>query len=751
MQILRFSIRAKLFVIIFLVATVSLLLSYFLSGWLQYSTVRQELLEKVQINARLVGEYCVVPLTFEDKAAALKVLKKLETIQITEAAHLYDKGKSLFASYSRDESISPTTTAPPLTSGDFRQESLFVVVPVNYEGEQYGTIAIQVSYLEVKEKLTALFVSLVPAMLSLLLLSALLAFWLQSLISAPILHLATILQNVSGKADKTIKLPEGRHDEIGELYGAYNVMLDRLAQHDHRRDKAEQDLRSSEQKFRNLIESITECFWEVDEELRLIYVSPIFEEITGYSFNDVKGLRLDELAGSSSAGEEIAGNITAAMRTREAFKMVEDSFLRKDGKKVLLEASGIPILDNENHFIGYRGITRDLTEQKHLEQQFRQSQKMEAMGTLAGGIAHDFNNILSAILGYTELAKIHLPVDAKAGQQDLDQVLKAGHRATDLVKQILTFSRKGEENLKPLKVQYLIKEVLKLLRSSLPTTIQLNDHIAAGCRQVLADPTQLHQVLMNLCTNAKQAIGEDIGTLTVSLSEVQITNSTRIADCPQITHGWYLDLEIKDSGCGMDSLTQSKIFDPFFTTKEKGKGTGLGLSVVHGIIKQHKGAITVTSEPGEGTTFHVYLPVIEENEISEAEQDIIHNIPRGNGERILFVDDEIVIANMMEQILIDLGYLVTVFTSSTKALSAYENDPENIDLLITDMTMPEMTGVDLSRKILALHPDLPIILCTGFSETVDEEKAKSIGISEYVKKPIDKHTLAKAIRAVLKR
>lgn len=393
---------------------------------------------------------------------------------------------------------------------------------------------------------------------------------------------------------------------------------------------------------------------------------------------------------------------------------------------------------------------RKCTEAKNqkLEKQLQQAQKMEAVGTLAGGIAHDFNNILFAIMGYSEMARLQLAPDDKIAK-DLDQVIKAGHRATDLVQQILTFSRQAEENLQPLKVQFILKEALKLLRASLPTTIELNVSIDTDCRPILADPTQMHQVLMNLCTNAKDAIGEESGSLTVSLSEREFTAGGILSDCPQITSGTYLDLEVSDTGSGMDDLTLSKIFDPFFTTKEKGKGTGLGLAVVHGIVKQHRGEITVVCDPIQGTTFHIYIPVIDE-EWQPPEQEKLEAIPQGSGERILLVDDEAVLSNMLQKILESIGYSVVAFTSSIEASEAYEKNPDGFDLLITDMTMPEMTGVDLSRKLLSLRPDLPIVLCTGFSEAINEEKARSYGIREYLKKPVDKHILAKAIRKALK-
>ncbi len=744
MKPLQSSISTKLFAIIVLVAFVSLLLSYGLSGWIQYLSFKEAMVEKVQVNARLVGEYCVVPLTFGDEAGALEMLKKLKTIRRTEAVQLYDKEEKLFAAYSRDKQFTPPAFAPPLNPGTFRQGSLYVVLAVNYEGEQYGTIAVQAGCGEFKEKTLAILVRLLPGMLALLVLSGLLAFRLQRLVSAPILDLADITKEISGKTDKTFRLAEERKDEIGELYGAYNAMLDRLSQHEQMRDRAEHELRRSGQKFRDLIESITECFWEVDKELRLIYASPILEQITGYSPGETMGLGLDELTLPGSSENSLA-HVVAAMHARKPFKMVEDLFIRKDGKKVFLESSGTPIMDNNNLLQGYRGITRDISEQRSLAGQLRQSQKMEAIGTLAGGIAHDFNNILTAILGYSEIARMGLPPDDPVGK-NLDEVINAGNRATELVKQILTFSRQGKEDFKPLQVQLIIKEALKLLRSSLPTTIQLKESIAADTGLILADPTQIHQVLMNLCTNAKHAIGDENGILTVSLSQIQVTNSAAIAACPQLEQGSYLDLAISDTGCGMDGVTRAKIFDPFFTTKEKEKGTGLGLAVVHGIIEQHKGKITVASEPAQGTVFHIYLPVIEEE---QQEEQIIIEDDSGGSERILFVDDEKSIANIMQIILSSLGYKVTVFNSSTEALAAYTKNPDNFDLVITDMTMPEMTGTALAKKLFTLQPNLPVILCTGYSEAIDEKTAKGLGIREFLLKPVDKHTLAKVVRKAL--
>ncbi|AGF78645.1 PAS domain S-box [Desulfocapsa sulfexigens DSM 10523] len=492
------------------------------------------------------------------------------------------------------------------------------------------------------------------------------------------------------------------------------------------------------------IDQASETVVITDVDGTIQYVNPAFETLTGYS-RDIAIGKNPRILNSGKQDSQFYAKMWAELEQGKVWKghLINR---KKDGSLFEEEATISPVRNNEGRITNFVAVKRNVTKEVSLEKQLRQAMKMEAIGTLAGGIAHDFNNILAAMIGYSEIAKQQLGDDDPV-KKDIEQVLIAGTRAADLVKQILTFSRQGEEILKPLNIQSIIKEVLKLLRASLPTTITLRESIAPSCGKVLADPTQIHQVLMNLCTNAKDAIGGAIGTLSVSLTEKQISETETIADCPQIEHGTYLDLEISDTGCGIDTLTRTHIFDPFFTTKGIGKGTGLGLSVVHGIIKQHQGEITVTSTVNKGTTFNIYLPVIDKH-VVEKEQLLTDALPGGD-ERILLVDDEPAITHLLERILGILGYKVTVVSSSTEALKIYSKNPEEFDLVITDMTMPEMTGTDLAMKLLAIQPKLPIILCTGFSEAMNEAQARLLGIREYIRKPIDTLALAKAIRKAL--
>jgi len=384
---------------------------------------------------------------------------------------------------------------------------------------------------------------------------------------------------------------------------------------------------------------------------------------------------------------------------------------------------------------------------KRLEIQLRQAQKMESIGTLAGGIAHDFNNILSLIFGYTEIAKKRLASDSSV-QPSLTNVLNAAERAKELVRQILTFSRQTEQERKPLQISVVLKESIKLLRASIPTTIQIKHDIDNNAGNILGDPTQINQTVMNLCTNAFHAMKEKGGLLTISLKPVEISQYDKKANSFEITApGHYVVLEISDTGCGMDNKTIERIFEPYFTTKEKGEGTGLGLAIVHGIVQSSKGHISVYSEPGKGTTFKIYLPGIE-SEIITHEVIPDKALPGGN-ERILFVDDEEFIVGLTKTILEDLGYKVTCFIESQKALEEFTANPDNFDVVISDMTMPELTGKELFERVRAVRSDIPFIICTGFSELINREEAINMGINEYISKPFMQRDFANAVRKAL--
>ena len=393
-----------------------------------------------------------------------------------------------------------------------------------------------------------------------------------------------------------------------------------------------------------------------------------------------------------------------------------------------------------------RDLEDEMQERKRAEKELIQAQKMEAIGTLAGGIAHDFNNILTAVVGYAELGLHKKLIEQGKTEYILTQILTAGNRAKDLVKHILTFSRQRDEERIPVRLSSIIKEALKLLCVGLPRQVQIQENIQAAADMVFADPTQLHQIIMNLCTNAAQAMKEKGGILEVALDEVHIDPASR-DQFPDLAPGEYLKLTVRDTGAGIDPKVIGRIFDPFFTTKPLGEGTGMGLSVVHGIVKSYGGKILVSGELGKGTAFSVLLPRFEEKAYNEAKKQE-PAILKGS-EQILFIDDEDTSVEVVKEMLEEMGYSVVSTTNVLEALDLFNENPDRFDLVITDKNMPSMTGFDFGREILRIKPDVPVILCTGYMDLYDMDKAKELGFRDVIKKPLQMLAMAEAIRGVL--
>ena len=653
-----------------------------------------------------------------------------------------------------------------------------------------------------------------------------------------------------------------------------------------RYEKSEQRLQQSNERYISLLESSSDCIWEMDKDFIYTYVSPKIKDYLGYEAAEILGMSPTELMPEDEA-KRVRKIFRKSFSTRSSIMSLKNTNLHKNGHKVILETSGVPMLDDNNKLLGYRGINRDITQRQHnedqakelerkfitllgnlkgvayrcrndhnwsmeslseycyeltgyhtadlvdnlttayndiilkedrdqvwehiqsnlskdlpfqveyriktfsgeikwvreqgigikdsagnitaiegfitnitenkaaeqeneqLQTQLTQAQKMEAIGTLAGGIAHDFNNILSPIIGYTELAIEALSDDDKNHNkkiaQDLEAVLSASERAKELVKQILSFSHHSDHKREPVQMHLIVNEALKLLRASLPSTIEVRQNIDSNCGYVLADETQIHQVVLNLCTNAYHAMREKGGVLDVALEVSHL--SPEQANLSSITPGDYIKLTIKDTGHGINEQAIERIFEPYFTTKSEEEGTGLGLSVVHGIIRSHDGGISVNSRTGEGSQFTVYFPQVNTSKIGKS-VETLEQIPQGT-ERILLIDDEEPIVQMETSLLENLGYKVTAVTSSDKALQTFQEHPDDFDLTISDMTMPHMTGADLAVKFHNIRPNMPFILCTGFSENINEYKAKEIGIQEYIKKPVHRKEMALAVRRAL--
>ncbi|MDJ0669013.1 MAG: response regulator [Desulfobacterales bacterium] len=414
-----------------------------------------------------------------------------------------------------------------------------------------------------------------------------------------------------------------------------------------------------------------------------------------------------------------------------------------DEKRILQQFAELAAIAIDNAYLHTR-LQQELGERRRMEDKLLQAQKMEAIGTLAGGIAHDFNNILGAIIGFTEITIEDLPEDASA-RSNMAQVLQAGNRARDLVKQILTFSRKSNTEHELTNLVPITKEVLKLLRASLPSTIEIQSRVPDAIGMIMADPIQMHQVIMNLCTNAAHAMEDGGGRLDVELAQVVISAE----DChrfPEVGSGHYVQLIVRDNGHGIDPVIVDRIFDPYYTTKEIDKGTGMGLAVVHGIVTSHQGCIRVRSQIAQGAEFEILFPVVQNQVAGESRFD---TPPLRGNERVLFVDDEPALAQLGKSMLERLGYEVCACTSSLEALEAFRPDPDRFDILVTDLTMPDMTGIHLAQKLRALRHHLPVVVCTGYSEQITPENARSLGINGYLYKPLVLSTLSLEVRAAL--
>ncbi|MBW2603967.1 MAG: response regulator [Deltaproteobacteria bacterium] len=516
--------------------------------------------------------------------------------------------------------------------------------------------------------------------------------------------------------------------------------IDQLSGLISKRKIAEEALKRSEEKYRNLFNNAQVGMYRTRiSDGKFVEANDTLAGMLGYE-DRADILDAEYVTTDNHVDPGTRENLFAILREHGEFRNFEARLYCKDRSVAWFRYSGR--IYPEKGYI--EGVAADISEEKRLEEKLLQAHKMESIGTLAGGIAHDFNNILGIIVGNTELAMDDVP-EWNPARHNLNEIRTASLRARDVVKQILAFSRLSLQEMKPVRISPIIKESIKLLRSSIPATIEIHQNISSESDTVRADPTQINQVLINLCTNAAHAMGEKGGVLEVSLENIEKDEGSAI-QYHDLSSEKYVRLTVSDTGHGLEPEILERIFDPYFTTKGVGEGSGMGLSVVHGIVKSHCGDISVSSEPGKGTTFQVFFPCIESK--PEPEIDIAVEIPRGN-ERILFVDDEKAMVDTIQPMIERLGYKVSARTSSIEGLEAFRANPDRFDLVITDFTMPNMTGMELAKKLLKLRSDIPIILCTGYSEHINEDKAKGSGIRAFVMKPVVLDEIANTIRKVL--
>ena len=541
----------------------------------------------------------------------------------------------------------------------------------------------------------------------------------------------------------------GQTSEIQAIIDGFNKMADALSQREEGRRRAEEKSRENQKRYLSLIRDSKDSIFTMMRGGFLVDVNPAMFELLGYTEKELSHINMGSLFEHKDALELLEQEVEEKGSINDYQVRLLDK--KSDIVHCLLSASLWK--NDEDDILGFQGILRDITaqvsaeeQQNKLQMELRQKYKMEAVGLMAGGIAHNFNNNLAIILGNIELAQLKSPADANI-QDHLSNANVAIHRARDLTRQILTYSRHDSHDLVAVQPALIVGETLKLMRSTIPTTVNLRTHISDETTTVSieGDASRIQEVLINLCNNAVQSMDES-GDLTIRMSRVELEQY----DIParfNCASGSYVYLSFEDSGCGMSADVQERIFDPFFTTKSVNQGTGMGLSTVLGIIEQHKGLIKVQSVEGRGTIFHLYFPVLLHIESLNTEESDL-GLPKGT-ERILFVDDDEMLVSVGDSMLTTLGYQVVSESDSKKALELLEQDLSKFDLLITDQTMPGLTGLEITQKLHEMNPHFPVILCTGYSSKAPEKEIKESNISAFCMKPLELSVLANEVRKAL--
>jgi len=732
-------VQSKLIGIIFLVAFLGIAPVFAFIIYSDINMFRTDLESNTIMNAKLIGEYCVTPLVFEDKSSGKDVLKRLKTIPYIADGYLYDNRGVLFSVYNRSE----RTTIPsmPFKEGlQFTDDYLHVIDPIVYEGSEYGTIYLLVSTSLLNSKINKYLLTMLSLMAMLIFLIYFLARGFQKILSGPILKLVDVTKRISESGEYSIRIEKTGTDEIGILCDSFNEMLSRIQRREEERNRAEQELRRSEQKFRSLIETTSDWVWEVDKNGIYTYSSPKVEDLLGYKPDEVIGKRPTDFM-SQDESDRISGLFRDIVASETPFSRMETFNFHKDEKQVVIETSGVPILDENGELLGYRGIDRDITERKKeeekrrkLEATLQRSEKMEAIGSLAGRAAHDLNNVLSGIVGYPDLLLMQLPEESPLRRPIL-AMQKSGEKAAAIVQDLLTMTRRGVVTTEIVGINDIISSYLqspeheKLLSYNPETGIKTA--LETDLLNISGSFHHISKCVMNLVSNAAEAMPKG-GSISISTENRYIDRP--VSGYESVDEGDYVILTISDTGTGIHPDDLDKIFEPFYSKKVMGKsGTGLGMVVVWGTVKDHNGYIDVNSNVGKGTRFTLYFPATRQ-EKTKNEKSLDIEDYMGKGESILIVDDVSGQRKIASTMLTRLGYTVSTVSSGEEALEYLKK--HSADLIVLDMIMePGMDGLDTYRKIIKLHPEQKAIIASGFSETERVKEAQSLGAGQYVKKP----------------
>lgn len=701
---------------------------------------RPRTLEKAESRAEMLAEILVPPMEFDDSATCAAYLRTLRHTPDISSAVLCDTGRNAIASYSRtagDPFPHRVRTLP--TGPTFGPHELMYLLPVSDHGHLLGYLALREELPSFLERLPQYGIMLSVIALSLLALAAMLALVLKHTVTAPIVALAGIAKAVTEDKDYGQRVKAGGKDEVGSMTAAFNMMLDALEQREH-------SLLESRALLQSVIDNSMSIIFVKDPEGRYILINRRFEDIFHVSLQSVRGRTDRDIFPEESAEAYRAGDLRALAGGRPV--EMEEQIPQDDGRHTYITVK-YPLRDAAGKVYAVCGIATDITQIKNYEEQLRQSQKMEAIGRLAGGISHDFNNLLTAINGYSMMALQSVEA-ANSIHGFLEEILKAGERAAGLTRQLLAYSRKQILEPRIWNLNEIVMDIEKMLRRLIGEDVRLTTRLAPDLKMVKVDRGQLEQIILNLALNARDAMTGG-GELIVKTGNAFL-DGAYAATHPEVAAGPYVQLEVSDTGSGMNRQVMSHLFEPFFTTKEPGKGTGLGLSVVYGIVQQSGGSISVSSEPGKGTTFSIYLPTTPVSGTSQPEGG---KLPEGGAfrgkETVLLVEDEEVVRRFTRHILEAQGYAVLEAVDGVKALEAIAGHAGPVDLILSDVVMPHMGGPELAERLRKESRDIPMLFISGYADGGAASLGPFADGNDFLQKPFSPYNLAKKVREILDR
>ncbi len=747
------SIARKLTLVTVMSSSIVLLLAIGFAMAMEWHGFHRQFEHELELFGAVIGENCAAALTFNDPKAAEETLRSLRVHPHITRAEVFTASQTLFAAYGfpRPKGVEPVFP-DSLASTTIRDavHEMEVFVPIRLADQVIGVVVLNGSM----EALIARQGALIQMGLLIFLASVILAFLLSSyvskLISAPLLQLAETARAVSQTKNYALRGPDpGTQEEIGSLTRCFNDMLDQIQSEILRREQAERE----QARLATAIDQSAETVIVTDPAGVIQYVNPAFERNSGYSRSEIIGQNVFAL----KSGEQPPEFHQQLFQTLREGRSWQGHFVnkRKDGSIYEEDATISPVRTPSGELTNYVSVQRDVTREMMLKQQLLQAQKLEALGTLAGGVAHDFNNILGAILGFADLARSDLPVGHPAGES-LQEIIYGARRAQELVRQILAFSRKLEQSRQPMDLVKVVRNAIKFIRPSLPASIEIKTRFEPDVAPVLIDVTQINQILLNLASNAAHAMENRQGTLEIRVFE-DVLEPRRIEQLVGCKPGPHVVMAVSDTGSGIAPEVLPHLFEPFFTTKSVGKGTGLGLSVVHGIVKEHGGDISVQSKIGQGTTMFVYFPKYMEplpSETPEGQWTLTGKTDLFKG-KLLAVDDEPALVLYAKRVLEMVGFQVIGVSDAREALKFFQEEPGEFVLVLTDLTMPGMTGLEMAQAMRQTRPDLPIILWTGYSDKCNLENSKAsaetLGVDELLSKPVSIEQLIRAVKNTLTR